>query len=72
MLVTGYLVYFGNSLISWKSKKQEIVSRSSTKSEYKALGSVICEIIWILKLLFDLGIKKIDTCNSFLWQWVWY
>ncbi|XP_052619763.1 uncharacterized mitochondrial protein AtMg00810-like [Lactuca sativa] len=56
--VTGYLVYFGNSLISWKSEKQATVSRSSTESEYRALGSITCEIIWVLKLLFDLGIKS--------------
>lgn len=43
--------------MSWKSKKQATVSRSSTESEYRALGSVTCEIIWILKFLFDLGIK---------------
>ncbi|KAI3688864.1 hypothetical protein L2E82_46759 [Cichorium intybus] len=56
--VTGYCVYLGSSLISWKSKKQDTVSRSSTESEYRALGSVACEVIWVLKILYDLGIKK--------------
>lgn len=43
--VTRYMVYFNNSLISWKNKKQSTVSRSSTESEYRALGSITCEII---------------------------
>ncbi|XP_052621017.1 secreted RxLR effector protein 161-like [Lactuca sativa] len=63
--VTGYLVYFAGSLVSWKSKKQSTVSRSSTESEYKALGSVTCEIIWILKLLYDLGITGLNPVNIF-------
>ncbi|KAL4568295.1 hypothetical protein LXL04_023904 [Taraxacum kok-saghyz] len=35
--VSGYLVFFGNTLVSWKSKKQNIISRSSIESEYRAL-----------------------------------
>ena len=33
------------------------MSRSSTESEYRALASVTCEVVWIIKLLFDLGMK---------------
>lgn len=43
--VNGYLVYFGGSLMSWKSKNQGIVSCSSIESEYITLGSVTCEVI---------------------------
>ena len=57
--VSGYLVYFGSSLISWRSKKQDTISRSSTESEYRALGSASCEIILILKVLHDLGYSKL-------------
>ena len=63
--VTGYYVYFGDSLISWKSKKQDIVSRSSTESEYRALASVTCEIMWIIKLYYDLGVKNLFPVNVF-------
>lgn len=53
-------------MISWKSKKkQATVSRSSTESEYRALGSIACEIIWVLKLLFDLGIKSLIPVKVF-------
>lgn len=63
--ITGYFVYVGNSLVSWKSKKLATVSRLSTESEYRALGSVTCETIWILKLLFDLGIKDLTPVKVY-------
>ncbi|XP_071741390.1 uncharacterized mitochondrial protein AtMg00810-like [Rutidosis leptorrhynchoides] len=57
--VTGFAVFFYDSLVSWKSKKQATVSRSSTESEYRALASVTCEILWILKVLNDLNYKNL-------------
>jgi histone deacetylase 1/2 len=51
--VVGYCVYLGNSL-SWSSKKQQIVSRSSIESEYRALANVAAEILWLKSLLSEL------------------
>lgn len=56
--ITSYLIYIRNSIVSWKSKKQSIVWRSSTESEYRALSSITCENIWILKVLCDLELKS--------------
>ncbi|KAM6562061.1 hypothetical protein CsatB_022059 [Cannabis sativa] len=53
--VGGYCVYLGDTLVSWSSKKQAVVSRSSTESEYRALALVTAEITWIESLLNELS-----------------
>uniref|UniRef100_A0A3Q7J616 Reverse transcriptase Ty1/copia-type domain-containing protein n=1 Tax=Solanum lycopersicum TaxID=4081 RepID=A0A3Q7J616_SOLLC len=53
--VSGFLVKHGNSLISWKSKKQSVVSRSSAKAEYRSMANEVSEVVWITTLLKELG-----------------
>ena len=45
--VTRYCVFLGDYLISWRSKKQSTVSRSSAEVEYHALASTASELVWI-------------------------
>ena len=52
----GYCVFLGDSLIAWKSKKQDVVSRSSTESEYRAMAIATCEVVWLRWLLADMGV----------------
>ncbi|XP_069146172.1 uncharacterized mitochondrial protein AtMg00810-like [Solanum lycopersicum] len=52
--ITGYMVKLGDSLISWKSKKQQIVSRSSTEAEYRSLAALVAKLIWLASLLNEL------------------
>nr|XP_016510923.1 PREDICTED: uncharacterized protein LOC107828175 [Nicotiana tabacum] len=45
---TGYLVKFGNALVSWKSKKQITVSKSSAEVEFKSMASCVVEVAWMI------------------------
>ncbi|CAL8991218.1 unnamed protein product, partial [Prunus brigantina] len=45
----------GRNLVTWKSKKQPVIARSSAEAEYRAMASTACELIWLKGLLADLG-----------------
>ncbi|GJX62896.1 double-strand break repair protein MRE11 [Tanacetum coccineum] len=57
--VSGYCVFVNGCLVSWERKKQATLSRSSTEAEYRAMASATCKIMWILKVLKDLGFDKL-------------
>ncbi|GLT62116.1 hypothetical protein SLA2020_347760 [Shorea laevis] len=51
---SGYCLFFGRSLISWSSKKQHTVARSSAEAEYRAMANAVAEVIWVKQLLAEL------------------
>ena len=55
--ITGYCILLVSSPIAWKSKKQAVVSRSSTEAELRALATTTSEIVWLRWLLADFGIS---------------
>ncbi|GJT61010.1 uncharacterized mitochondrial protein-like protein [Tanacetum coccineum] len=57
------------SLVSWKSKNQSMLAKSSVEAEYKEMNIVTCDVIWIQKILSELKIRislpvPIDRDNS--------
>ena len=52
-----YFTFVGGNLVTWKSKKQKVVARSSVEAEYRDMAQGVWELLWLRNLLQDLGIK---------------
>ncbi|GAU29238.1 hypothetical protein TSUD_362280 [Trifolium subterraneum] len=53
---SGSCIYFGPNLVSWSSKKQQLVARSSTEAEYRSMANTTAELLWIQSLLQELQV----------------
>lgn len=53
---TCFCILLGNSTISWKSKKQVLMAKSSVEVEYRAMALTTCEVLWLIQFLRDLSI----------------
>ena len=51
---SGYCTYIWGNLVTWRSKKQSVVARSSAEAEYRAMAHGACEILWLKKILEEL------------------
>ncbi|GJX75236.1 ribonuclease H-like domain-containing protein, partial [Tanacetum coccineum] len=51
---SGYCVFLGNNLLSWSSKRQFTLSRSSAEVEYRGVANVVAETCWLRNLLREL------------------
>lgn len=54
---SGYCVLLAGNLVTWRSKKQNVVARSSAESEFRALAHGLCELLWLQIILNDLKVK---------------
>jgi len=54
------VIFLGDSFISWKSKKQDVKSRSSIETEYCVIALTTCEVIWLCWLLADMNVYLKD------------
>ena len=54
---TGYCTIFGGNLVTWRSKKQSVVSKSSTEAEFRAMSKGIDEVMWIKHLMEELQVS---------------
>ncbi|KAL1205188.1 Retrovirus-related Pol polyprotein from transposon RE2 [Cardamine amara subsp. amara] len=55
---TGYCTFVGRNLVTWRSKKQKVASRSSAEAEYRAMANTTGELVWVKAILKDLGIES--------------
>ncbi|XP_070054763.1 uncharacterized mitochondrial protein AtMg00810-like [Nicotiana tomentosiformis] len=60
--ITGYIVKFGGALISWKSKKQSTISRSSAEKDFRSMAATVAEVTWLVGLFGELGV----TMNTYV------
>jgi hypothetical protein len=51
---SGYAVFLGGNLVSWSSKRQPVVSRSSADAEYRAVANGVAEASRLRQLLAEL------------------
>lgn len=51
---SGYCVFLGDNLISWSSKRQATLSRSSAEAEYCGVANIVVETCWLRNLLSEL------------------
>ncbi|XP_020684388.2 uncharacterized protein LOC110100997, partial [Dendrobium catenatum] len=56
--ITGHCTFLGSTLISWCSKKQTTVEKSSTEAEYRALSSAVSEVLWLRLLVEELHLPQ--------------
>ncbi|CAL2278311.1 unnamed protein product [Prunus armeniaca] len=62
---SGYFTFMGGNLVTWRSKKQNVVTLSSAEAEFRGMTKGICELLWLRKLLTELGYKPTSTINLF-------
>jgi hypothetical protein len=62
---SGYCVYLGDTLSSWSSKRQAIVSRSSAEAEYRAVANAVADCVWLRQLLGELSVSQPKATGIF-------
>ena len=52
---SGYFTFVGGNLVTWRSKKQKVVALSSAKSKFRGMAKGLCELLWLRRLLTEIG-----------------
>ncbi|RDX58469.1 Copia protein, partial [Mucuna pruriens] len=63
---SGYCMFLRGNLVSWRSKKQNVVARSSAEAEFRAMAQGICEGLWMKIILDDLKVKYEGPIKHFI------
>ncbi|RDX80722.1 putative mitochondrial protein, partial [Mucuna pruriens] len=62
---TGFCISVEGNVVSWKSKKQNIVARSSVEVEYQAMVLATCELIWVKQLIQELKFTDVQPMKLY-------
>lgn len=57
--------FFGSHLVSRRSKKKNVVARSSAGAKYRALANIASELLWFRQLLTELGFVSSEPLLMF-------
>ncbi|GJZ66365.1 putative RNA-directed DNA polymerase [Tanacetum coccineum] len=60
---SGYFMFVCGNLVTFRSKKQKVVARSSAESEFRGMAHGVCELLWIRNILKDLGFIILKAMN---------
>ena len=62
---SGYFTLVGGNLMTWRSKKQKVVALSSAEAEFWGVAKGITEVLWLRKLLTELGYTLTKSCELY-------
>lgn len=62
---SGYFMFVGGNLVTWRSKKQKVVALSSAEAEFHGMAKGLCELLWIKRLLIELGFASTSEMDLF-------
>ena len=60
---SGYFTFVGGNLVTWRSKKQKVVALSNAEAEFRGMVKGICELLWLKKLLVEIGVAPSSEMN---------
>jgi hypothetical protein len=62
---SGYFTFVGGNLVTWRSKKQKVVALSSAEAEFRGMAKGLCELLWLRRLLTEIGFAPSSEMNLF-------
>ncbi|PNX58518.1 hypothetical protein L195_g050950 [Trifolium pratense] len=62
---SGYVFMVGSKAVSWCSKKQPIVTLSTTEAEFIAAANCACQAIWLSRILDHISSRKKDCITLY-------
>ena len=62
---SGYFTFVGGNLVTWRSKKQKVVTLSSAEADFRGMAKGLCELLWLRNLLIEVSFPPCSAMNLF-------